>query len=166
MPNPKKFSNAKLISSSLHYTGYSIVFLFIGYFVLFFVLCFIVLFIRLISNIPLFRLDLLKYVLPVVSIFVLKKLFIRYLSRYYLINKTGHNLRLKHQKIYQILNHFNFFFDCFLLTFLSSFRMIFSILLALFYMPRLDYTTFSMGHRRFDSGFMSYVGAIHMEGFV
>lgn len=90
-----------------------------------------------------------------------KRILIWYLSRYFLTSRSSKNL--KNRKLYFILNHFNFFFDCFLGSFVCFVRVIKSGLAALFFMPRLDYSIFGRYLERTDMGFISYVTFIHME---
>lgn len=70
---------------------------------------------------------------------------------------------LRNHKLYYILGHFNFFFDCFLGSFVCFVRMAKSSMAALFFMPRLDYSIFGRFLERTDMGFISYVTFIHMD---
>jgi hypothetical protein len=108
--------------------------------------------------------NLAKIVLPILTIYLFKRILIWYLCRYFLVNNRPHKtFFLKNRKLYFILNHFNFFFDCFLGSFVCFMRMAKSSMAALFFMPRLDYSIFGRYLERTDMGFISYVTFIHME---
>lgn len=109
--------------------------------------------------------NLAKIVLPLLTIFLFKRIFIWYLCRYFLTNnsKSQKTFFLKNRKFYFILNHFNFFFDCFLGSFVCFMRMAKSSIAAVFFMPRLDYSIFGRYLEKTDMGFISYVTFIHME---
>ena len=107
--------------------------------------------------------DIAKIVLPITTIFLFKRIIIWYLSRFFLTKKSQNRFLLRNHKLYFILNHFNFFFDCFLGSFVCFMRMAKSSVAALFFMPRLDYSIFGRFLERTDMGFISYVTFIHME---
>ena len=134
-----------------------------GYAILSCVNFFLVILFKLLVNFPLMRLDILIYVLPVLTIFVFKRVLIWYLCRFVLTHRTGKTLRLKNMRLYLMVNHFNFFFDSFIIFFIAVMRVIYSILATLFFMPRLDYSIFGLFLERFDMGYMSYVSYMHME---
>lgn len=163
IPRVTRYSSAKLTAGSLHYSGYAIGFLLIGYVILFNVNLFIICAVKILIQTPLLQLDLLKYGLPFVSIFLLKRFLIWFLCRFVL---TTRSCQLKNFKFYLIVNHFSFFFDCFIILFVSVWRFVYSVLAALFFFPRLDYRLFGLGLERFDMGFMSYVGFLHIEGLI
>lgn len=106
--------------------------------------------------------NLAKVILPITTIFLFKRIIIWYLSRFFLTN-SKHNFLLRNHKLYFILNHFNFFFDCFLGSFVCFVRMAKSSVAALFFMPRLDYSIFGRFLEQTDMGFISYVTFIHMD---
>lgn len=109
--------------------------------------------------------NIAKIILPLLTIYLLKRILIWYLCRYFVTkdDPTYKRFVLKNRKFYFILNHFNFFFDCFLGSFVCFMRMTKSSLAALFFMPRLDYSIFGRFLERKDMGFISYVSFIHME---
>lgn len=109
--------------------------------------------------------NLAKIVLPILTIYLFKRILIWFLCRYFLTgnSKSQKTFTLKNRKFYFILNHFNFFFDCFLGSFVCFMRMAKSSLAALFFMPRLDYSIFGRFLESKDMGFISYVTFIHME---
>jgi hypothetical protein len=108
--------------------------------------------------------NLAKIILPILTIFLFKRILIWYLCKYFLVrSKSQQKVFLKNSKLYFILSHFNFFFDCFLGSFVCSMRMVKSSLAALFFMPRLDYSIFGRYLEKTDMGFISYVTFIHME---
>ena len=107
--------------------------------------------------------NLAKICLPILTIYLFKKIIIWYLCHYFLTNKSQHTSSLRNHKLYFILNHFNFFFDCFLGSFVCFMRMAKSSVAALFFMPRLDYSIFGRYLEKTDMGFISYVTFIHME---
>jgi hypothetical protein len=162
IPKASKYSNTKLAAGSLHYSGYAIGFLMIGFGIFFYVNLFLIFLLKIIIQIPLIQLDLIKYFLPFISIFLLKRLLIWYFCRYFLLSSKSNHL--KNIKFYLIINHFNFFFDSFIIFFVSVLRIVYSLVAALFFFPRLDYRLFGLGLERFDMGFMSYVGFLHIEG--
>jgi len=88
--------------------------------------------------------NLAKVLLPITTIFLFKRIIIWYLSRFFLTSNSRANkgFLLRNRKLYFILNHFNFFFDCFLGSFVCFVRMAKSSMAALFFMPRLDYSIF------------------------
>lgn len=164
IPSPKRFSNAKLASSSLHYSGYAIGYLLWGYLILFEVILVVMLVIRFLVKFYFIAENLAKIFLPILTIFLFKKILIWYLCRFFLIEKSNNKVfGLRNNKLYFLLNHFNFFFDCFLGSFVCLMRMAKSSLAALFFMPRLDYSIFGRQLEKTDMGFISYVTFIHME---
>ena len=164
IPSPKRFSNIKKASSSLHYSGYMIGYLVWGYLILFQVLLIIILAAKFLIKFYFIIEKLLKLFLPILVIFLFKRIIIWYIARYCLVGKNKRNFfLLRNSRLYSILTHFNFFFDCFLGSFVCVMRMILSSLAALFFMPRLDYSVFGRMLERRDMGFISYVNFIHME---
>jgi hypothetical protein len=164
IPSPKAFSNAKLASSSLHYSGYAIGYLLWGYLILFEVILVVMIIIRFLVKFYFIAENLAKIFLPILTIFLFKKILIWYLCRFFLIEKSKNKtFGLRNNKLYFLLNHFNFFFDCFLGSFVCLMRMAKSSLAALFFMPRLDYSIFGRQLEKSDMGFISYVTFIHME---
>jgi hypothetical protein len=107
--------------------------------------------------------NIAKVLLPLITIFLFKRILIWYLSRFFLTNKSNKFFLLRNRKLYFIMNHFNFFFDCFLGSFVCFMRMAKSSLAALFFMPRLDYSIFGRFLEKSDMGFISYVTFIHLE---
>ncbi len=163
IPSPKRFSNAKIASSSLHYSGYAIGYLLWGYLILFEVILVVMIIIRFLIKFYFIAENLAKIFLPILTIFLFKKILIWYLCRFFLIEKSNKTFGLRNNKLYFLLNHFNFFFDCFLGSFVCLMRMAKSSLAALFFMPRLDYSIFGRQLEKTDMGFISYVTFIHME---
>jgi hypothetical protein len=164
IPAPKRFANAKLVSGSLHYSGYAIGYLLWGYLILFEVSLVMLIVLRFLVKFYFIAENLAKIILPVLTIFLFKRILIWYLCKYFMIrSKSQQKVFLKNSKLYFILSHFNFFFDCFLGSFVCSMRMIKSSLAALFFMPRLDYSIFGRYLEKSDLGFISYVTFIHME---
>ena len=147
----------------IYYSGYAIGFLIIGYGILSVVNFFIVIIFKLLINFPLLKLDILKYVLPILTIFFFKRILIWYLCRFVMTHQSGKTMRLKNMRVYLIVNHFNFFFDSFIIFFIALMRVFYSLLATLFFMPRLDYSIFGLFLQRFDMGFMSYISFLHME---
>lgn len=186
IPAPKRFANAKLVSSSLHYryinfniiklkrltcifkSGYAIGYMLWGYIILFEISLVVLIIIRFLIKFYFIAENLAKIVLPILTIFLFKRILIWYLCRYFLVrtsrkSKSGlPKVFLKNSKLYFILSHFNFFFDCFLGSFVCSMRMVKSSMAALFFMPRLDYSIFGRYLEKSDLGFISYVTFIHM----
>ena len=114
------------------------------------------------------RIELLEKLIVVVgpfaTIFFFKRFIVWYLSKYFLTsNSSKRNMQLKNRKLYLLLNHFNFFFDCFLLQLVCLLRVVFSAITALYYMPRLDYSIFGRYLEKSDMGFISFVTFLHME---
>ncbi len=144
-------------------SGYAIGFLVMGYGILSVVNFLLVIIIKVLINFPLLKLDILKYVLPILTIFFFKRILIWYLCRFVLTHRSGKTLRLKNTRLYLIVNHFNFFFDSFIIFFIAIMRVFYSLLATLFFMPRLDYSVFGLFLERFDMGFMSYISFLHME---
>ncbi|CAF0777204.1 unnamed protein product [Brachionus calyciflorus] len=165
IPSPKKFSNVKLAASSLHYSGYAIGYLLWGYLILFEVSLVVIIVTKFLIRFYFLTENLAKIVLPILTIYLLKRILIWYLCSYFITENSHSSQRfvLKNRKFYFILNHFNFFFDCFLGSFVCFMRMGKSSLAALFFMPRLDYSIFGRFLESKDMGFISYVSFIHME---
>jgi hypothetical protein len=135
-----------------------------GYIILFQVLMIMILTMKFLLKFYFIIEKLLKLFLPILVIFLFKRIFIWYITRYFLIrHKNKKFFLLKNSRLYSILTHFNFFFDCFLGSFVCFIRMAQSSLAALFFMPRLDYSVFGRMLERRDMGFISYVNFIHME---
>jgi len=134
--NNNKCSTTKLTSCSLHYPSYSIGVLLIGYFVLFYFNLFIIFLLKLCIQIRLIQLDLFKYVLPVIIMFVLKRILVFCVCRYLLFSSTKSSYVIKNFKLYLLINHFNFFFDSFIIY---------------------------LGLETYDMGYMSYVGFLCIE---
>jgi hypothetical protein len=125
-----------------------------GYLILFEVSVVIIIIIKFLIKFYFITENLAKIVLPITTIFLFKRIIIWYLSRYFLASKKRGVHNLRNHKLYFILNHFNFFFDCFLGSFVCFMRMSKSSLAALFFMPRLDYSIFGRQLERTDLGFI------------
>jgi hypothetical protein len=109
---------------------------------------------------------LAQIILPIIAIFVLKRFIIWFITHYFLVNtnlKSRQSLTLHNPKLYLIMNHFNFFFDCFIITFECFTRVVFAVIIAVFLMPRLDCSIYGRQMESYDIGFVSYVTFIHME---
>ncbi|RNA13231.1 stimulated by retinoic acid protein 6 -like protein, partial [Brachionus plicatilis] len=145
--------------------GYAIGYLLWGYLILFEVSLVSVIIVKFLIRFYFLAENIAKIVLPLLTIYLLKRILIWYLCRYFVTkdDPTHKRFVLKNRKFYFILNHFNFFFDCFLGSFVCFMRMTKSSLAALFFMPRLDYSIFGRFLERKDMGFISYVSFIHME---
>lgn len=166
IPSPKRFTNTKKAASSMHYSGYMIGYLLNGYVILFEVMIILIVVVKFLMKFYFVIEKLGKIFLPILVIFLFKRLLIWYITRYFLIKHKNINKKyflLKNTKLYYILTHFNFFFDCFLGTFVCFIRMAQSSLAALFFMPRLDYSVYGRMLERNDMGFISYVNFIHLE---
>lgn len=161
--SPNDLTNFRTMSNSLHYSGYAIGFLFWGYFILFSLILVIIFAFKLLFRFYFLLETLTQLLLPIVILILLKKIFIYYLTYYFLARKPGNLLTLKCKKIFFLLSHFNFFFDCFLGSFLSILRIIKSCFVSLIFMPRLDYSVFGRSMESYDSGYLSYVSLIHLE---
>lgn len=146
-------------------SGYAIGYLLWGYLILFEVSLVLIIVIRFLIKFYFIAENIAKIVLPILTIYLFKKILIWYLCRFFLVNtrSTKKTFSMKNPKLYFILNHFNFFFDCFLGSFVCFMRMAKSSAAALFFMPRLDYSIFGRYLERTDMGFISYVTFIHME---
>lgn len=101
--------------------------------------------------------------LPPLAIFIFRRFLLWYSSKFFLTNNQNKNLRLRNRRYFLLLNHFNFFFDLFLITFLCFLRVIKSAVTAAFYMPRLDYSIFGRYLEKSDMGFCSFVCFLHVE---
>jgi hypothetical protein len=165
IPPPKRFTNTKKASSSLHYPGYMIGYLLWGYMILFEVLIVLTVLLRFLIKFYFIIEKLAKYLLPILVIYLFKRIFLFYLTRYFLVKKrnTAKSFTLKNFKLYFFLSHFNFFFDCFLGSFVCIMRMFQSSLASIVFMPRLDYSIYGRSLEHIDMGFISYVNFIHME---
>lgn len=130
-----------------------------GYLILFEVAVIIIIIFKFLIKFYFITENLAKVVLPIITIFLFKRIIIWYMSRYFLAGRKR-GFFLKNHKLYFILNHFNFFFDCFLGSFVCFIRMSKSSLAALFFMPRLDYSIFGRQLEKTDLGFISYVSFI------
>jgi len=161
--NNNKCSTTKLTCCSLHYPSYSIGVLLIGYFVLFYFNLFIIFLLKLCIQIRLIQLDLFKYVLPVIIMFVLKRILVFCVCRYLLFSSTKSSYVIKNFKLYLLINHFNFFFDSFIIFFVSTLRIFYSFMASLLFFSRLDYKLFDLGLETYDMGYMSYVGFLCIE---
>jgi hypothetical protein len=104
-----------------------------------------------------------EIVLPILTIFFFKRFILWYFSEYYLSNSSRRSLILRNRKLFLLLNHFNVFFDLFLLQFVCMMRVVFSAVAAAYYMPRLDYSIFGRYLEKKDMGFISFVTFLHME---
>jgi len=104
-----------------------------------------------------------EIVLPILTIYFFKRFILWYFSKYYLSNSSQRTLILRNRKLFLLLNHFNVFFDLFLLQFVCMMRVVFSALAAVYYMPRLDYSIFGRYLEKADMGFISFVSFLHME---
>ena len=144
-------------------SGYAIGYLLWGYLISFEVIVVITIVIKFLIKFYFITENLAKVLLPIMTIFLFKRIIIWYLSRFFLTNNSNRRFLLRNHKLYFILNHFNFFFDCFLGSFVCFVRMAKSSVAALFFMPRLDYSIFGRHLERTDMGFISYVTFIHMD---
>lgn len=146
-------------------SGYAIGYLLWGYLILFEVSLVSTIIIRFLIKFYFIAENLAKIFLPIITIYIFKRILIWYLCRYFLVNnnKSNKSFLFKNANFYFILSHFNFFFDCFLGSFVCFMRMAKSSLAALFFMPRLDYSIFGRYLERTDMGFISYVSFIHIE---
>ncbi|CAF0764307.1 unnamed protein product [Brachionus calyciflorus] len=165
IPSPKKLSNGDIALSSLHYSGYTIGYMLWGYLILFEISLVMILVVKVLIHFYFIAENLAKIILPILTIYLLKRILMWYLCSYLVSdsNSMTQQFVLKNKKFYFILNHFNFFFDCFLGSFVCFVRMAKSSLAALFFMPRLDYSIFGGFLESKDMGFLSYVSFIHME---
>lgn len=155
-----------MISFNLFLSGYAIGYLLWGYLILFEVSLVSTIVIRFLIKFYFIAENLAKIFLPIITIYIFKRILIWYLCRYFLVNnsnKSNKSFLFKNANFYFILSHFNFFFDCFLGSFVCFMRMAKSSLAALFFMPRLDYSIFGRYLERTDMGFISYVSFIHIE---
>jgi hypothetical protein len=103
--------------------------------------------------------------LPMVALFVFKRILVWFITRQFLVstNDPRKRLELRNKRVYLILNHFNFFFDCLIITFVCLFRVVISALVSLFYMPRLDCSIYGRHMESKDIGFISFASFLHME---
>lgn len=157
-----KYSTTKLTCCSLHYPSYSIGVLLIGYFVLFYFNLFVIFLLQICIQIRLIQLDLFKYILPVIIMFVLKRILVFCVCRYLLFSSKS-SYAIKNFKLYLLINHFNFFFDSFIIFFVSTLRIFYSFMASLLFFSRLDYKLFDLGLETYDMGYMSYVGFLCIE---
>ena len=159
IPSPNEISNVKIISSSLHFCSYSIGYAIWGYVSSFLIISIFYTVFRLIISDSRIQIISASLLLPLITILIFKRMLIWYTTVFFLAGKNG----LKNKKFYLLLNHFNFFFDCFLMSFVCFMRIIWSCLAAILFMTRLDYSMYCRNLERKDSGYMSYVSFIHME---
>lgn len=165
IPPPSSFSNVRIVSGSIRFSGYSIGYLLWGYSLLFNFMIVCTLILRLVFSHPLIYESILQIVLPVITIFLFKKLIVWLVSYHCLVvsSRSDRRLELRNKKLHLLLNHFNFFFDCLTISFVCLVRVLTAVVLSLFYMSRLDCSIYGRHMERNDMGYISFLTFLHME---
>ena len=164
------FSNKKIAKNNFNYAGYVVTYTCWGYFLLFLLTTFIsfqftTLFYF--GNSTYIGVFLIVIFLPfLISLLIIKSIN-RFLTsmaaKFCFLQKKSKVLALKNFKLYSLFLYFKFFYDCFTGIAYCLIRMLKSILLAIFFMTRLDYSFMGRNMERMDSAFMSYIGYLYWE---
>ncbi|CAF0726574.1 unnamed protein product [Brachionus calyciflorus] len=110
IPSINKIQNYKTIECSLNYSGYSISYLLWGYLILFEVSLVLIIVTKFLIRFYFLTENLAKLVLPILTIYLLKRILLWYLCSYFITENSHSTQRfvLKNRKFYFILNHVNY----------------------------------------------------------
>ena len=72
-------------------------------------------------------------------------------------------MTLKNRRFYFVFAYFNFFFDCCLGMVSCALRMGKASMMALLFLPRLEYSIFGRALERTDTSFIAYASFVHLE---
>lgn len=162
IPAPSQMTNSKIISASVHFSGFKIAYCLWGYInLLFFTFIFVIIIKFFFSFKNLFVL-MAKLLLPCIAFYFFKRYIIRSMASLVLTDSKK-KLGLKNKKLYFLINYFAFFLNCFMTWFVCFMRFFGSFFVGIFFAFRLDHSVYCRKLEKKDPGFMSYVSFIHME---
>ncbi|CAF0932859.1 unnamed protein product [Didymodactylos carnosus] len=164
IPPRHNFNNNELMCKCLHFSGYLCGYTAWGFIIFYKIAFFCCLILRLwiTYDIQWFQ-RFLSFFLPVILIFLLKRILVSILSEFVFLQNFGKNNSLNNRRIFFLFNYFNFFFDCFLGVLSCIIRLAKAVLASVLFMGRLDYSFMGRNLERLDQGYATYVTFIHME---
>ncbi|XP_061196646.1 stimulated by retinoic acid gene 6 protein-like [Saccostrea echinata] len=179
---PKKcleMDSRDMVTKSLIYAGTQVSHLLGGYLIsvlVVFVLCMILAFfviLPLLGKVPEAFLQPVKFLIPSVVVtfifvYALKKLSEKiFLQKYWISSKNGvgveRTLALDNRKVYHNFSFFLFFFYILIGLFKCLRRVMYSLVIGLVFVPRLDRSVLVSGFEHYDNGYMIYIGLLHVE---
>ena len=168
--NKLSLSNKKIATHNFNYAGILVTYTCWGYMVLFSLMTFLLFQIAacLFLGGSFFAAFILVILMPFLfTIFMfrlLNKCLNNCAARYCFLQTGGKKfLALKNTNTYHLYLYFRFFYDCFTGVAFCIMRVVSTSLLAILYLPRLDYSCVSGGLERMDTTFMAYVGHLRWE---
>ncbi|CAF3587083.1 unnamed protein product [Rotaria sordida] len=163
IPPRSAFKNIRFMSKNIHYPGYCIAYLIIGYIIIGNILFFIFITLHVLFKHLFLIEEFAKIFIPILVIYLITFIIQWFLSRTFFLQKHGKTMILKNLRIYYLFTYFNFFFDCFLGIISCIFRLSKAWITNFGFLPRLDYCILGRSLEKMDSGFISYASFIHME---
>ncbi|XP_022320100.2 stimulated by retinoic acid gene 6 protein-like [Crassostrea virginica] len=127
----------------------------------------------LLNKVPEIFLRPVKFLVPsmvvtYIFVYLLKKLSERiFLQKQWISSKQGNGvektLALDNRKVYHNFSYFLFFFYILIGLFKCIRRVGYSMVIGLFFVPRLDRSVLVSGFEHYDNAYMIYIGLLHME---
>lgn len=179
IPTQCKLSPSEMLVKNLMYAGHQVSYLCAGYIIsqlVVFVFCLLLSYffiLPIMKKVPELFLIPLETLLPgVIFLFVLRFIlrFISgraFLQDHYIRSDNGGRcekaLSLDNRRVYQNLSFFLFFYYILTGLYRCTFRVITSVCINAFYIPRMDKPLLIPGFERFDIGYMTYLGFLEVE---
>ena len=152
-------------SDSIHFSGYLVAHLVYGYIVLLIVSFVVILLGKFLFYFPQIFWSILQIFFPIFILLTFKHLVLKLMTKCLFL--TNKNYRIKNSSAYHVSSFFNFFFDCFLGLLSCLSRVWLSNLISLFYLTRLDKTSFNKDNdltmQILDKGHLAYINYVRME---
>lgn len=152
-------------ADSIHFSGYLVAHLVYGYFVLLCCSFVLILTVKFFYYFQQLFWSILQIFFPIFILLTFKQLVLRVMTKCMFLKSD--NYRIENSSAYHLSSFFNFFFDCFLGLLSCLSRVWLSNLISLFYLTRLDETSFNKDNdftiRHLDKGHLAYINYVRME---
>ncbi|KAL7667476.1 hypothetical protein ACOME3_000890 [Neoechinorhynchus agilis] len=163
IPKRKRSVNANTIIKAVHFPGFMIGYLIWGYLILVMSAFILWLLIRSLIEAPIPIEIVLRWILPVLILFILKLVLVKLMSRSIFTTNENGNPSIENIQLLYAFNFFNFFFDCFIGMVVCVWRVAQTTIAALVFMTRIDRSSLGRGLECYDKGFAAYASWIHLE---
>ncbi|KAI0985416.1 hypothetical protein GJ496_010760 [Pomphorhynchus laevis] len=165
IPPLGNFTASEIIEKSAHYAGYVVGYATWGYFILFKTVFFVSIVLQSLLSLNVYWLSkLFNYCVPLLLMYALKSTAIGLMSKFLFLSPADRpQIVLQCPYFFGSFSYFNLIFDCFLGMLSCWLRLLRSILTALLFMGRMDYSFMGRSLERLDHSYASYVAQIHLE---
>ncbi len=102
--------------------------------------------------------------IPIITFFIIRIILKSVIVKYTFVQNTSENgFIINNMRIFNSYIHFTFFLDCFVGLLTCFTRVLFTAILSILYLSRLDVNNFNNELKQFDNAYTAYSAALYLD---